>query len=438
MDMINSAVTMNRTSLDGQKSPHNVNLFGQATDTIGDLKMTLFIEAILNASEEKREINRMDQNVGLGNGAALRSREASTTSTSKTKQPIKTEQSNNSLIVMVRDYTELNTTSAGEKVLEKLHEIVRSRRNDGRRIIIIGTTSSHDSMQGFSRAGLEKFQSEPENGPIRTIVTPCCSHDLAEDHRLRMALINLRNIHDMIRRLSSSSKVIDILPTQTLESELRKQSSSGEPSPNLIRTVLGKIVWPYDLVHHIATVALSIPFEDMAISMKHISQALSILSQSEDAKFEWIKTEKEESQKRTKSSAGSPTGANRNLSAGVSGGNSKDRMKKLRRICNDHEKRLLNGVVNPESIRTTFADVRAPPETIKALKTLTSLSLVRPEAFTYGVLATDKIPGLLLYGPPGTGKSLLARAVAKESGATVLEVSGAGSWILLCNLIGND
>ncbi len=78
-----------------------------------------------------------------------------------------------------------------------------------------------------------------------------------------------------------------------------------------------------------------------------------------------------------------------------------------------------------ENIRTTFADVHLPLDTITALKTLTTLSLVRPDAFTYGVLATDSIPGLLLYGPPGTGKTLLAKAVAKESGATVLEVSGS-------------
>lgn len=77
------------------------------------------------------------------------------------------------------------------------------------------------------------------------------------------------------------------------------------------------------------------------------------------------------------------------------------------------------------SISTTFASVHAPPDTITGLKTLTSLSLIRPDAFTYGVLATDHIPGLLLYGPPGTGKTLLAKAVAKESGATMLEVSGS-------------
>src|SRR5439155_1821390 len=92
---------------------------------------------------------------------------------------------------------------------------------------------------------------------------------------------------------------------------------------------------------------------------------------------------------------------------------------------NKHEKRLLSGVIDPDRIRTTFSDVHAPTETIEALRTLTSLSLLRPEAFRYGVLATDKLPGLLLYGPPGTGKTLLAKAVAKESGATVLEVSGS-------------
>ncbi|KKY28773.1 putative mitochondrial aaa atpase [Diplodia seriata] len=101
------------------------------------------------------------------------------------------------------------------------------------------------------------------------------------------------------------------------------------------------------------------------------------------------------------------------------------KLEKVQRTANKHEKKLLLGVVNPSNIKTTFSDVHAPEETTDALKTMTSLSLLRPDAFSYGVLATDKIPGLLLYGPPGTGKTLLAKAVAKESGATVLEVSGS-------------
>ncbi|KAF2220973.1 P-loop containing nucleoside triphosphate hydrolase protein [Elsinoe ampelina] len=56
---------------------------------------------------------------------------------------------------------------------------------------------------------------------------------------------------------------------------------------------------------------------------------------------------------------------------------------------------------------------------------VTTLALMRPEAFQYGVLAKDRLTGLLLYGPPGTGKTLLAKAVAKDAQATVLEVSGA-------------
>ncbi|TQV92558.1 hypothetical protein V2A60_009033 [Cordyceps javanica] len=92
---------------------------------------------------------------------------------------------------------------------------------------------------------------------------------------------------------------------------------------------------------------------------------------------------------------------------------------------NEYEKRIQSGLINKENLRTTFGDVHVPPETITALKLLTSLALVRPDAFSYGILAADKIPGCLLYGPPGTGKTMLAKAVARESGANMLEISGA-------------
>lgn len=90
-----------------------------------------------------------------------------------------------------------------------------------------------------------------------------------------------------------------------------------------------------------------------------------------------------------------------------------------------HEKKLLSGLINAADIHTTFADIVVPPSTKESLIGLTTLSLTRPDAFSYGVLKTERIPGCLLYGPPGTGKTLLAKAVAKESGAAMLEISAA-------------
>lgn len=99
---------------------------------------------------------------------------------------------------------------------------------------------------------------------------------------------------------------------------------------------------------------------------------------------------------------------------------------------NEYEKRIAGGVIQRDSLRVTFGDVHVPPETKSSLKLLTSLALVRPDAFSYGILAMDKINGCLLYGPPGTGKTMLAKAVAKDSGANMLEVSGASihdKWV---------
>jgi ATP-dependent 26S proteasome regulatory subunit len=69
---------------------------------------------------------------------------------------------------------------------------------------------------------------------------------------------------------------------------------------------------------------------------------------------------------------------------------------------------------------TTFSQVQLPAHTIDSVRSIISLPLLHPQAFSRGVLKEHAMSGALLFGPPGTGKTLLARALAKESGARMM------------------
>ncbi|WZY85799.1 hypothetical protein YC2023_032183 [Brassica napus] len=88
---------------------------------------------------------------------------------------------------------------------------------------------------------------------------------------------------------------------------------------------------------------------------------------------------------------------------------------------NSYEDVIACDVINPDHIDVEFGSIGGL-ETIKqSLYELVILPLKRPELFAYGKLLGPQ-KGVLLYGPPGTGKTMLAKAIAKESGAVFINV----------------
>ncbi|KAJ5387552.1 hypothetical protein N7509_010093 [Penicillium cosmopolitanum] len=307
-------------------------------------------------------------------------------------------------IIHIQDYREIQSSREGSRVITLLQKVIQERRRAGSRVLLIGSTSQ-ELQHTNSRDGPKILQNVFDDQFSKTLViipsmdTKTVEKTFSEDHQKRTMEINTRHLQTMLRyRLSETSSAVkdDIFGTRDwpLDPSTVKQSGMRER------------FWSYNQVHWLSTLALGSAEPDEPFGFEHIRRGIELMDGGDRVTSDWLQ---EKSPK-----ASEPSGQTR-----------EQLLKSLRQTCTTHEKKLLNGVVDANSIRTTFNDVHVLPETVEALKTLTSLSLIRPEAFTYGVLATDKIPGCLLYGPPGTGKTLLAKAVARESGATVLEVSGS-------------
>ncbi|MEM2312931.1 MAG: CDC48 family AAA ATPase [Candidatus Nezhaarchaeales archaeon] len=72
--------------------------------------------------------------------------------------------------------------------------------------------------------------------------------------------------------------------------------------------------------------------------------------------------------------------------------------------------------------RVTYEDIGDLEEAKTKIREMVELPLKHPELFKH--LGIDPPKGVLLHGPPGCGKTLLAKAVANESGAHFITING--------------
>ncbi|KAM0721550.1 hypothetical protein Q7P37_002475 [Cladosporium fusiforme] len=326
-------------------------------------------------------------------------------------------------IVQVRDLKQILANKLGESIIKRLVRVVQRRRRAGEEVLVIGTTAADvngplDSLLDtyedspfrlivvpplFDMSTLEQasFQSTALAPPTQSIYEPPAYE--------RIANINLRHVSSMMSRLGHD------LDSRTIEDSFQQLKMPGTH-------ILSEKILPQDQVQRLVLTAIGLSQSHAKgdqISPIHVAVATAILARADHAVHSWTSFQDAQQRKHISPLNAAPSAGAPEKTPGQA------HIESIKKTCNPHETRLLAGVVDPANIKTGFNDVHASPESIEALKSMTTLSLLRPDAFEYGVLANDRLTGLLLYGPPGTGKTLLAKAVAKESGATVLEVSGA-------------
>ncbi|KAJ2710410.1 mitochondrial dynamin GTPase Msp1 [Coemansia spiralis] len=89
---------------------------------------------------------------------------------------------------------------------------------------------------------------------------------------------------------------------------------------------------------------------------------------------------------------------------------------------NSYETTIMSEVILPEDVAVSFAQIGGLDDIIQDLDESVIYPLNHPQLFTSasGLLGSPK--GILLYGPPGCGKTMVAKALARESGAVFINV----------------
>ncbi|KAA1472204.1 ATPase [Dentipellis sp. KUC8613] len=91
----------------------------------------------------------------------------------------------------------------------------------------------------------------------------------------------------------------------------------------------------------------------------------------------------------------------------------------------EYEKTIASEIIHPDDIDVSFNDIGGLEHIISSLQESVIYPLVYPNLFTTSSKLLTAPKGVLLYGPPGCGKTMLAKALAKESGATFINIAAS-------------
>ncbi|KAB2105456.1 hypothetical protein AG0111_0g6107 [Alternaria gaisen] len=87
-----------------------------------------------------------------------------------------------------------------------------------------------------------------------------------------------------------------------------------------------------------------------------------------------------------------------------------------------YEQTIAMEVVAPEEIPVSFEDIGGLDSIIDELKESVIYPLTMPHLYSHSSSLLSAPSGVLLYGPPGCGKTMLAKALAHESGACFINL----------------
>lgn len=321
------------------------------------------------------------------------------------------------LIVHVHNYVELMMTTEGASILEKLRAIVDRQWQDGSSAVIVGSVSNdkNASKQWHSKV---KDLSSSDCYPIVFCPSTDQLPELRSWEQQDNVLDNLSNINWMLECLRGEQAHI-LLPLNGSESD------SSEAMHELV-IHLSSGIYSNHWIYRICTQAIGLERLAGILDASTLAEALRQMKLVDGARSNMFGS----IAKASAVPAPPPSSPVQDLMSLGNSITSEQISLSGRRKCppgdlDDEEKKLLSGIVNVDEIHTTFDEVIVPPGIRESLMALTTLSIQHPKAFSYGVLARERIHGCLLYGPPGTGKTLMAKAVAKGSGANMLEISAA-------------